>query len=105
MPVSDALLTHQLEDLPVMLPAILTDETRQAIQRLLQQSLPLAKNLCSDADVPRSITLGAYTQRGCGVTAATESHAALLQDALVVARSRPPSMRMPFLSITLTTGA
>eukprot|EP00971_Amphidinium_carterae_P323481 6428536-Amphidinium_carterae.1 len=67
MPVSDALLTHQLEDLPVMLPAILTDETRQAMQRLLQQSLPLAKqrtNLCSDA-VPRSITLGAYTQRGC----------------------------------------
>eukprot|EP00971_Amphidinium_carterae_P076742 1515851-Amphidinium_carterae.1 len=90
MPASDALLTHQLEDLPVMLPAILTDETRQAIecpaiQRLLQQSLPLATqrtNLCSDADVPRSITLGAYTQRGCGVTAATESHASLLQDAL-----------------------
>eukprot|EP00971_Amphidinium_carterae_P013375 263809-Amphidinium_carterae.1 len=106
--VCDAFLTHQLEDLPVMLPAIMTDETRRATQRLLNQSLPLAKqrtNLCGSDEIPRSITLGAYSQRGCGVTAATESHASLLQDAFVVARSRPPSMRMPFLSVTLTTGA
>eukprot|EP00971_Amphidinium_carterae_P070415 1392791-Amphidinium_carterae.3 len=107
--IQHVLVAYRLDELPAMLPAVVSDELKQAIQRLLQRSLPLASqrtNLLDDGrPPPRSLTLGAYTQRGHGVTAATEKELDMLADALAVARSRPPRMRMPFLSITLTVGA
>eukprot|EP00971_Amphidinium_carterae_P077984 1542717-Amphidinium_carterae.1 len=86
-----ALVTYRLEDLPAMLPAVVSDDLHKAMQRLLLRSLPLATqrtNLVDDSrSPPRSLTLGAYTQRGHGITAATEKEVEMLQDALTVARS------------------
>eukprot|EP00971_Amphidinium_carterae_P061712 1221950-Amphidinium_carterae.1 len=49
----------------------------------------------------RSVNLGAYTTRGCGITKQTTEWTALLQCLHKVAKYRPKSMRIPYTFISL----
>eukprot|EP00971_Amphidinium_carterae_P245498 4875033-Amphidinium_carterae.1 len=49
----------------------------------------------------RSINLGAYTTRGCGVTKQTTEWSTLVQTLHKVAKYRPKAMRLPYTSISL----
>eukprot|EP00971_Amphidinium_carterae_P328415 6460285-Amphidinium_carterae.1 len=90
---------------PIMQPANITTEFRLASQALLQFQVPKSvsrSHLDQGHQAVRSLTFGAYTQRGVGITVATRKQREIVQHILTLARSRPPNMRMPFLAATLT---
>eukprot|EP00971_Amphidinium_carterae_P348525 6490540-Amphidinium_carterae.1 len=90
---------------PIMKPAHITEDYRRAAQHLLGCKIPKTGSrsyLDYDQHGVRSLTFGGYTQRGVGITAVTREQPMILEQILVIARSRPPDMRMPFLAATLT---
>eukprot|EP00971_Amphidinium_carterae_P114424 2267296-Amphidinium_carterae.1 len=88
--------------------------TKHAFQhcqaRLLKHALPLAHNRTNVTDEStgqghlRSLTVGAYTTRGVGVTQATLTQVGLVTCLHALAATQPEKLRLPYLTCTVSSG-
>ncbi len=90
---------------PVVGSRLLNTQITSKIFEVLQGiTIPQAftrTNLWDEGQRPRSMLLGAYTRRGCGVTMATEKRNTVVQWLHKLARARPEEMKGPYVAINI----